>query len=150
MGTTTRPQLAKLMKDARCLEFETVLVWRLDRWGRDLANCLASIEELCQLRIGWAAVGQGLDTDSPGAQLIRSVLTAVQAFVGETKSEHIKAGMRKAVKRTYVPSGRPKKVFDRERVHALHAEGKSIRAIAAELKVGRGTVERLLRVPKGS
>ena len=74
----------------------------------------------------------------------------VQAFVGETKSEHIKAGMRKAVKRTYVPSGRPKKVFDRERVHALHAEGKSIRAIAAELKVGRGTVERLLRVPKGS
>jgi len=45
--------------------------------------------------------------------------------------------------------GRPKRVYARDQVVELRQAGKSIREIAAKLGAGRGTVERLLSVPKG-
>jgi len=136
----SRPQLAELMGDARSHKFEMVLVWRLDRWGRDLANCLASIQDLLRRGIGWAAVSQSVSA----ADIKHSLLAALTAYSQETKSERIKASMRRAERRTFISSGRPKKVFDREKLFALRDAGKSIRVIAAELKIGRGTVQRLL------
>ena len=37
-GATTRPQREKLIDAARRREIDLVLVWRLDRWGRSLAD----------------------------------------------------------------------------------------------------------------
>jgi DNA invertase Pin-like site-specific DNA recombinase len=136
----SRPQLAALMDGAQHEEFEMVLVWRLDRWGRNLAHCLAILHWLSVRGIDWCALDQGIHT----ADINGRLLDALMAFGTQAKSERIKAGMRKAVKRTFVASGRPKKVFDREWIHALHAEGKSIRAIAAELRVSYGTVRQVL------
>jgi DNA invertase Pin-like site-specific DNA recombinase len=43
-----------------------------------------------------------------------------------------------------LPVGRPRRIFDRTRALELRRAGKSIREIACALRVGRGTVERLL------
>src|SRR5579863_297598 len=42
----SRPQLDRLMKDARKRRFDAVLVWKLDRWGRSLMQSLQSVQEL--------------------------------------------------------------------------------------------------------
>jgi putative DNA-invertase from lambdoid prophage Rac len=42
----SRPQLDKLIRDARPRHFDAVLVWKLDRWGRSVADCVRSIQEL--------------------------------------------------------------------------------------------------------
>src|SRR5512133_2027092 len=52
----SRPELDRLMKDARMRRFDAVVVWKLDRWGRSVANCLASIHELTTLGVRWMAV----------------------------------------------------------------------------------------------
>jgi putative DNA-invertase from lambdoid prophage Rac len=41
-----RPGLDGLMADARLHDFDAVIVWKLDRFGRSLINCVAGIQEL--------------------------------------------------------------------------------------------------------
>src|SRR5712692_2294994 len=53
---TTRPALDRFLADARAKKFEVALVWKLDRFGRNLLHCLSCIEELQELGIRFIAV----------------------------------------------------------------------------------------------
>lgn len=141
----SRPQLDQLMKDARMRRFDAVAVWKLDRWGRSVANCLSSIQELTGLGIRWIAITQNLDTDesNPISRFILTIMAAVAEFEREIIKERVKAGIQ-AAKHRGKRFGRPKLVFDRQAVLDLRAAGVSIRKIAQQLGVGKGTVERIL------
>jgi hypothetical protein len=122
----SRPNLDRLMADARLRRFDAVVVWKLDRWGRSLVNCLNSLEDLDRLGIRFIVPGQGIDTDkySPVARLLMHVLSAVGQFERELIREHVVAGVRQAqVKGTKSgkPIGRPKGVFRRDQAVAMRA-----------------------------
>ena len=55
------PQLNRLKREARERRFEAVVVWKLDRWGRSVADSVASIHVLLSLNIRWIAVAEDLD-----------------------------------------------------------------------------------------
>lgn len=42
----SRPSLNRLMADSRARKFDCVLVWKLDRFGRSLVDCLNNIRDL--------------------------------------------------------------------------------------------------------
>jgi DNA invertase Pin-like site-specific DNA recombinase len=48
----SRPALNKLMSDARAKKFDCLLVWKLDRFGRSLVDCLNNLQVLenCGIR----------------------------------------------------------------------------------------------------
>lgn len=48
-GALARPKREMLMKAARRKEIDVVLVWRLDRWGRSVADLALTMKELHQL-----------------------------------------------------------------------------------------------------
>ena len=148
---TVRRQLARLLSDARGRRFDQVIVWRMDRWGRSFPNCLACIEELLSLGVGWSALNGGFDTGKGSATAgpLRALMAACKEFGREMLREEIKAGMRVAKRRRDTTCGRPKLVFDRRKVAEMREAGKSTRAIATELHIGKGTVSRILAVPKG-
>src|ERR1035438_6336105 len=54
-GASRRQLREKLLEAARRREIDVVLVWRLDRWGRSVADLLATLQELaasrCRLRL---------------------------------------------------------------------------------------------------
>jgi DNA invertase Pin-like site-specific DNA recombinase len=54
-----RPGLDALMADARLHKFDPVIVWKLDRFGRSLINCVAGIQELTAAGVRFTAVSQG-------------------------------------------------------------------------------------------
>ena len=107
-----------------------------------MAHCVATIDEITELKVGWIAVSQGLDTASHEG---RAWIAALRAYGHEQKSERIKSSLRAAKRRDFTP-GRPMRVFDRQMALEMSRAGKSIRAIAAALGVGKGTIERLVRV----
>src|SRR5260370_18140167 len=74
----SRPEINRLKQDARERRFECVLVWKLDRWGRSVADSLAGIQELKSLGIRWIAVTQNLDTDesNPMARFMLHIMAA--------------------------------------------------------------------------
>jgi len=60
---SSRPGLNRLMEDAGARKFDCVLVWKLDRFGRSLVDCLNNIRTLEENGVRFIAVTQGLDTD---------------------------------------------------------------------------------------
>jgi len=139
----SRPELDKLMQAARKREVDVILVWKLDRWGRSVANLVASLQELHSLGVRWIAITQGLDTDksSPVGQLLIHMLSAVAEFERSLAQERIKAGLAAAQARG-VHCGRPWKVVDKLRVAEMRAEGVSFRAIARKLGISLAKVQR--------
>jgi DNA invertase Pin-like site-specific DNA recombinase len=142
----SRPRFDALMADARMRRFDGILVWKLDRWGRSVSNCLATIQELTTLGVRWMAITQNLDTDqnNPTARLILHILASVAEFEREMIRERVKAGM-KAARHRGKALGRRRVVFDRAKVSAMRKKGASVREIARELGVGKGTIERALQ-----
>jgi DNA invertase Pin-like site-specific DNA recombinase len=138
-----RPGLTALIADARLHKFDAVVVWKLDRFGRSLVNCVGGIQELTAAGVRFIAVSQGLDTDTsnPTSRLLLHVLAAVAEFERELIKERVAAGLKNAkAKGTRV--GRPRVVFDRQRALDMRQQGMSYPAIARALKIGYGTVVR--------
>jgi len=84
-----RPGLDALMADARLHKFDAVIVWKLDRFGRSLINCVAGIQELTAAGVRFIAVSQGLDTDAanPTSRLLLHILAALAEFERELIKE---------------------------------------------------------------
>jgi DNA invertase Pin-like site-specific DNA recombinase len=84
-STNARPDLTRLIADAKAGKFDCVLVWKLDRFGRSLVDCLNNIRTLDENSIRLIAVTQGLDTDSknPGSRFLLHVLAAAAEFERE-------------------------------------------------------------------
>src|ERR1700687_6160990 len=50
-GASQRQMRERLLEAARRREIDVVLVWRLDRWGRSVADLLATLQELDHLGV---------------------------------------------------------------------------------------------------
>ena len=72
------------MQEARARRFDAVLVWKLDRWGRSVADCIRSIQELVSLGVRFLAVTQNLDTDesNPMSRFLLHILAAFGDWSG--------------------------------------------------------------------
>ena len=125
----SRPGLNRLMADAMARKFRRLLVWKLDRFGRSLVDCLNNIRTLEDHGIRFIAVTQGLDTDiqNPASRFLLHVLGAAAEFERSLIRERTQAGrMRyqqdynagKVGKTVYsrsgknMPIGRPKRIFN--------------------------------------
>ena len=141
----SRPQLDRLMKHAGEHQFDCVVVWKLDRFGRSVLNLVESLNKLASAGVRFIATTQSIDTDesNPTSRLMLYILAAVAEFEREMIRERVVAGLASAKHRGQ-HLGRRKLLFDRERVLNLHRGGKSIREIAAALDVNRGTLHRFL------
>jgi len=150
----SRPQLDRLMQDASRRSFDAVLVYKLDRFGRSVRNCLDGIEALRAHGVRFLAVSQNIDTDesNPTSRLMLHILAAVAEFERELIRERVSAGMRNAKAkgtRSGKAIGRPKAVFDRSQVVRLREDGLSVSQIARQLQVGVGTIARVLQADRG-
>jgi DNA invertase Pin-like site-specific DNA recombinase len=137
----SRPELDRLLRDARVRRFDIVLVWKLDRWGRSVPDCIHSIQELVSLGVRFLAVTQNLDTDekNPMARFLLHILAAFGELEREMIRERVLTGLRNA-KAKGKALGRPKRVFQRDEATRLRSEGKSWREIAQVLDLPLSTV----------
>lgn len=55
-GSKRRPKREELLKAARRRELAALVVWKLDRWGRSLADLIASLAELRDLGIAFVSL----------------------------------------------------------------------------------------------
>jgi putative DNA-invertase from lambdoid prophage Rac len=138
---TNRPELSRLMQDARKRRFDAVLVWKLDRWGRSVADSIKGIQELVSLGVRFIAVTQNLDTDesNPMARFLLHIMAAFAELERELIRERVVAGV-KVARANGKHLGRPKRVFRRDEAVRLREAGMSWRRIAAELKIPVTTV----------
>src|SRR6266852_2660022 len=130
----SRPQLDRLMQDASKRSSDAVLVYKLDRFGRSVRNCLVGIEALRAHGVRFLAVSQNIDTDesNPTSRLVLHILAAVAEFERELIRERVSAGIRTARAngtKSGKAIGRPRRVFDHSEVARLRADGLSVAKI---------------------
>jgi DNA invertase Pin-like site-specific DNA recombinase len=135
----SRPELNKLMDDARKRQFDAVVVWRFDRFARSTKHLLAALEEFRALGIQFISYQENVDTSTPLGQALFTIVSAVAQLERDLIRERVTAGIRNA-RANGKKLGRPKSSVDRAQVLHLREQGQSLQQIATNLGIGYGTV----------
>jgi len=149
-STDSRPELNRLMADARRRKFDVVLVWKLDRFGRSLRHLVNALAEFESLGIAFVSLSDNLDLSTASGRLMFNIIGAMAEFERELIRERVRAGMKNA-KAKGARIGRPRVTVDAFQIARLRDSGVSLRAIAARLAVSLGTVAACSkRLPRSS
>jgi DNA invertase Pin-like site-specific DNA recombinase len=143
-GASQREQREKLLGAARRREIDVVLVWRLDRWGRSVADLLATLQELNHLGVGFVSLTEALDLTTPAGRAMAALLAVFAEFEREILRERVRAGLTEA-RLNGTRLGRPATAAKKAAgVRKLHRAGVSKAEIARRLNIGRTSVRRIL------
>jgi putative DNA-invertase from lambdoid prophage Rac len=143
-GASERELRRKLMDAARRREIDVVLVWRLDRWGRSLADLVSTLEELNHLGVGFVSLTEALDLTTPTGRAMAGLLSVFAAFEHEILRERVRAGLEHA-RQNGQRLGRPATAAVKSvQIRKLHRAGVSKAEIARRLSIGRTSVRRIL------
>jgi DNA invertase Pin-like site-specific DNA recombinase len=144
----SRPELNELMADARKRKFDSILVWRFDRFARSTKHLLLALEEFRSLGVQFISYQENIDTSSPLGQALFTIVSAVAQLERDLIRERVSAGIRNA-RANGKKLGRPSVKANLEDILQLKAEGHSLRKIAAKLGIGDGTVRDRLNDQRG-
>jgi len=139
-----RPGLAALVDYVRA--GDTVVVWKLDRLGRNMLHVLNTVKELTDRGVVLVSVTDGIDSSTAAGRMMIGVLGSLAAYERELIQERT-ALKRAASRASGTKFGRPRKVTDSEHIATakrMKAEGHTGKAIAKYLGVSRATLYRYL------
>jgi putative DNA-invertase from lambdoid prophage Rac len=143
-GAAQRERRAPLIAAARRREIDVVLVWRLDRWGRSVADLVSTLQELQHLGVGFVSLTEALDLTTPAGRAMAGLLSVFAEFEREILRERVCAGLAHA-RQQGKRLGRPPSVVHKAvEARKLHQQGSSKSEIARKLEISRTSVRRIL------
>ena len=156
-----RPKLDQLMQDARDGKIDTVMVWKMDRFGRSTLDTLSNIRLLAEAKVRFLCPSMNIDTDERSP--ISKFMIGIFALIAELERDFIlerTQGGYKAYRADYekgkvgivrhsksgkdLPVGRPHR-FRPEHAKKLRDLGLSWRAIGNQLGVRESAVRQALK-----
>jgi DNA invertase Pin-like site-specific DNA recombinase len=114
-----RPGLDQCLKALRT--GDTLVVWKLDRLGRDLRHLVNLVHELTARDVGFRVLtgeGAAIDTTTPSGKLVFGILAALAEFERELIRERTIAGLAAARARGRAGGRKPKMTAAKVRLAA--------------------------------
>jgi DNA invertase Pin-like site-specific DNA recombinase len=142
-----RPGLAKALEYVR--RGDTLVVWKLDRFGRSLRDLVESVNALKARKVGFRSLQEALDTTTSGGRLVFHVFAALAEFERDLIRERTQAGLKAARARGRM-GGRPRILIGKrlELAQSLFNDPKnSPRDIAKTIGISLATLYRYVRSP---
>lgn len=140
-----RPGLDKAIEFARA--GDTIVVWRLDRLGRNMEDLITLVNELNNRGVSFHSLEENItmDKSSSTGQLLFHLFAAFAEFERNLILERSSAG-RIAARARGRYGGRPEKLNkqDLKLLKTLYDNGTPIKTIAEQWKVSRTTIYRYL------
>jgi len=147
-GAADRALRQQLVDAARRRDIDVVLVWRLDRWGRSVADLVSTLQELIVLGVGFVSLTEALDLTTPTGRAMAGLLAVFAEFEREILRERVRAGLAHA-RQQGKRLGRPPSVVQKAgQARTLFHQGLSKSEIATRLHLSRTLVRRLLAKKK--
>lgn len=103
----TRPVKQALLQKIRNKEYDSVLVFKLDRWARSSSELILDTKEILDKGVGFISVSDNLDFTTASGKLHFQILSAFAEFERELIRERTVEGIRRA-KKNGKSLGRPK------------------------------------------
>lgn len=134
-----RPALKKLLRTLNA--GDTLVVWKLDRIGRNVLHALLMFQQLQEKGINFRSITDGVDLKTAsGRYNFRNILSAAQ-YESDLNSERTLAGLAIARSKGRIGGRRPKFSDEQwQQMVALIAAGKSWRYVARIYNVGLSTL----------
>jgi len=151
-GKSERTAFQQMLRDAAARRFDILFFWSLDRLTREgtLAT-LKYLELLESYGVRWRSLTEPwIDSAGPFRDVIISLLASLAKQERVRISERVRAGLTRARQygtRSGRSIGRPRLVFDRDRVLELRRQRFSWRKIAKIIGVSPTTVRRACQGP---
>lgn len=147
-ATRERPQLQKLREQIR--EGDVVVVWKLDRLGRSLADLVHLVTEIQGKGAGLLSLNDKIDTTTPQGKLTFHIFAAIAEFEREIIRERTNAGLASARARGR-KGGRPPGLSPEAKIKAaaatsLYQQKRSVSDICKTLTVSKKTLYKYLRL----
>lgn len=134
----SRPELNLLR--AKLREGDTVVVWKLDRWGRSLSDLIELMNELRQKSVQFKCLAISMDTSTTEGRLIYGIFSVLSEFVRDTIVENTNAGLSAARARGRVggrkPGLSPEAEIRANAAKTLYESGNSTQQICKMLSIG--------------
>ena len=149
-GRADRAEFRRMFADAAQCRFDLVLVLALDRFTREgVGETFEYIKRLTSHGVQFVSITEEhFRTTGPAGELMLAVAAWIAKQERNRISERVRAGLSRAKAqgtRTGNRIGRPKAVFDRQKVGELRSQGRSWREIARACNAGVTTVRRAYR-----
>src|ERR1700730_6819453 len=137
----SRPELNRLMADAKRRRFDAVIVYRFDRFARSTRHLVNALAEFSALGIQFISMHEGIDTSTPNGRLVFGIFASIAEFERDLIRDRVRSGLACASAMGNI-LGRPRVSVDVARIANLSGEGRTWTAIAKEMGIGEGTVRR--------
>jgi DNA invertase Pin-like site-specific DNA recombinase len=147
-GASQRERRETLLAAARRREIDVVLVWRLDRWGRSVADLVSTLQELQHLGVAFVSLTEALDLTTPAGRAMAGLLAVFAEFEREILRERVRAGLDHARQQGQRLGRPPSVVHCAVQAQKLSRRGSSKSEIARRLQISRTSVRRLLAQKK--
>ena len=144
-GRDTRKGFDELIKGAIKKEFDIILVWDVSRLGRSLKDLVSFLEDIQSAKCDLYIHQSGIDTSTASGKMMFQLLTVFSEFERSMIRERVIAGQQRA-KSQGKHIGRKTNVNDAviTAVYQLRQNNVPIKKIAKDLKIGVGTVYKIL------
>lgn len=92
---TGRPEMQKLLEDAKLRKFQAIFIYKLDRFSRSLKDLIETIEKLKEWNIDFVSLQDKIETTSASGKLMFHIISAFAEFERNVTSERTKFAMDK-------------------------------------------------------
>ena len=142
-----RPALNSLINDAYRKRFDSVVCWDISRIGRSMKELILFLSDMKDKGVGICSVRQGFDTSTSMGEIMFQFVGILSSWEREMIRERTLAGLERA-KSEGKTLGRRKVTNETvtAKIIELRTAKKTIRQIASEVGVSRGTVSNVLKV----
>lgn len=143
-----RPILDDLLKNIR--PGDVLVIWKLDRLGRDLKNLVTIAQDLIERKIGLVSLNDPIDTTSPQGKLTFNLFASLAEFERDVIRARTIAGLDAARLRGRKggrPTGLSQEAISKSyAAESLYKENKySTAEICKQLGIARGTLYNYLK-----
>ena len=144
-GRDERQGFDELIKGAIKKEFDIILCWDVSRLGRSLKDLVSFLEDIQSAKCDLYIHQSGIDTSTASGKMMFQLLSVFSEFERSMIRERVIAGQQRA-KSQGKHIGRKTNVNDAviTAVYQLRKNNVSIKKIASDLKIGVGTVYKIL------
>jgi len=146
-GREIRTGFDNLIKGAIKKDFDIILSWSVDRLGRSLQDLVGFLNEIHSVGCDLYIHQSGIDTSTPSGKMMFQMCGVFAEFERGMIRERVISGQNRA-KLQGKHIGRPTNLNEglTHSIKYMKEQGVGIRKIARELKVGIGTVYKVLEV----
>ena len=141
-GRADRKGFDKLIKGSVKKEWDSILVWSVDRLGRSLKDLVSFLEDINSVGCDLYIHQSGIDSSTPSGKLMLHMIGVFAEFERSMISERVKLGLARTDKKLGRPTNMNTGMI--ESVKFMRGKGVGIKKIASDLSIGVGTVYKVL------